>query len=100
MFGLAEEPNKTDFIMSATALDNIFRGVTGEKELPEELLYKSQGIYEGVKVTIEIAEGMYHTYAVMPFAKEAKPKAGCVSDGRKTLKTGKRRYYGNKKSGN
>jgi len=70
------------------------------KELPEELLYTSKGIYEGIKdvylsydgdevfsaaaqstaeclrsygakVTLEIAEGMYHTYAVMPFVKEA-----------------------------
>ena len=45
----------------------------------------------GAKVTLEIAEGMYHTYVVMPFAKEAKPKANCVFDGRKTLKNGKRR---------
>ena len=98
----AEELNKTDLIMSTTALDNIFKGMTGGKELPEELLYTSKGIYEGIKdvylsyggdevfsaaaqstaqclrsygakVTLEIAEGMYHTYAVMPFVKEAKP---------------------------
>ena len=98
----AEELNKTDLIMSTTALDNIFQGMTGGKDLPEELLYTSKGIYEGIKdvylsyggdevfsaaaqstaqclrsygakVTLEIAEGMYHTYAVMPFVKEAKP---------------------------
>ena len=74
----------------------------GGKELPEELLYTSKGIYDGIKdvylsyggdevfsaaaqstaqqlenygakVTLEIAEGMYHTYAVMPFVKEARP---------------------------
>ena len=27
----------------------------------------------GAKVTLEIAEGMYHTYVVMPFVKEARP---------------------------
>ena len=98
----AEELNRTDLIMSTTALDNIFKGMTGGKELPEELLYTSKGIYDGIKdvylsyggdevfsaaaqstaqrlksygakVTLEIAEGMYHTYAVMPFVKEAIP---------------------------
>lgn len=98
----AEELNKTDLIMSTTALDNIFQGMVGGKELPEELLYTSKGIYDGIKdvylsyggdevfsaaaqstarqlenygakVTLEIAEGMYHTYAVMPFVKEARP---------------------------
>lgn len=88
----AEELNKTDLIMSTTALDNIFKGMVGGKELPEELLYTSKGIYDGIKdvylsyggdevfsaaaqstaqclrsygakVTLEIAEGMYHTYA-------------------------------------
>ena len=88
--------------MSTTALDNIFKGMTGGKKLPEELLYTSKGIYDGVKdvylsyggdevfsaaaqstaqqlkscgaeVTLEIAEGMYHTYAVMPLVKEAEP---------------------------
>ena len=34
--------------MSTTALDNIFKGMTGGKELPEELLYSSKGIYDGV----------------------------------------------------
>ena len=98
----AEELNKTDLIMSTTALDNIFKGMVGGKELPEALLYTSKGIYDGVKdvylsyggdevfsataqstaqqlrsygadVTLEIAEGMYHTYAAMPLVKEAKP---------------------------
>ena len=98
----AEELNKTDLIMSTTALDNIFKGMVGGKELPEELLYTSKGIYDGIKdvylsyggdevfsaaaqstaqclrsygakVTLEIAEGMYHTYAVLPYVKEAKP---------------------------
>lgn len=98
----AEELNKKDLIMSTTALDNIFKGMVGGKELPEELLYTSKGIYDGIKdvylsyggdevfsaaaqstaqclrsygakVTLEIAEGMYHTYAVLPYVKEAKP---------------------------
>ena len=98
----AEELNRTDLIMSTTALDNIFKGMVGGKELPEELLYTSKGIYDGVKdvylsyggdevfsaaaqstaqqlknygakVTLEIAEGMYHTYAAMPLVKEARP---------------------------
>ncbi len=98
----AEELNKTDLIMSTTALDNIFKGMVGEKKLPDALLYTSKGIYDGIKdvylsygadevfsaaaqstaqqlksyganVTLEIAEGMYHTYAVMPLVKEAKP---------------------------
>lgn len=98
----AEELNKTDLIMSTTALDNIFKGMIGDKELPEALLYTSKGIYDGIKdvylsyggdevfsaaaestaqqlrnygakVTLEIAEGMYHTYAAMPLVKEAIP---------------------------
>lgn len=98
----AEELNKTDLIMSTTALDNIFQGMAGGKELPEEFMYNSRGIYDGVKdvylsyggdevfsaaaqstaerlrscgasVTLEIAEGMYHTYAAMPLVKEAEP---------------------------
>ena len=32
----AEELNKTDLIMNTTALDNIFQGMMGGKELPEE----------------------------------------------------------------
>ena len=27
----------------------------------------------GAKVTLEVAEGMYHAYAAMPLVKEAKP---------------------------
>ena len=98
----AEALNSTDLIMSTTALDNIFKGMIGEKELPDELLYTSKGIYDGIKdvylsyggdevfsaaakstaqqlrnyganVTLEIAEGMYHTYAVMPLVKEERP---------------------------
>lgn len=98
----AEELNRTDLIMSTTALDNIFKGMVGDKELPDALLYTSRGIYDGIKdvylsyggdevfsaaahsteeqlkrygakVTLEIAEGMYHTYAVMPLVKEAEP---------------------------
>ena len=98
----AEELNKTDLIMSTTALDNIFKGMIGDKELPDELLYTSRGIYDGIKdvylsyggdevfsaaaqstaqclrsygaeVTLEIADGMYHTYAMMPLVKEALP---------------------------
>ena len=98
----AEVLNSTDLIMSTTALDNIFKGMIGGKELPDELLYTSKGIYDGIKdvylsyggdevfsaaakstaqqlrnyganVTLEIAEGMYHTYAVMPLVKEARP---------------------------
>lgn len=97
-----EELNRTDLIMSTTALDNIFGGMIGGKELPDELLYTSRGIYDGIKdvylsyggdevfsaaaqstakrlesygakVTLEIAEGMYHTYAVLPYVKEAMP---------------------------
>lgn len=98
----AEELNKTDLIMSTTALDNIFKGMIVDKELPDELLYTSRGIYDGIKdvylsyggdevfsaaaqstaqclrsygaeVTLEIADGMYHTYAMMPLVKEALP---------------------------
>ena len=98
----AEKLNRTDLIMSTTALDNIFKGMADGKELPEEFLYNSKGIYDGVKdvylsyggdevfsaaaqstaerlrnyganVTLEIAEGMYHTYAAMPLVKEAEP---------------------------
>lgn len=98
----AEKLNKTDMIMSTTALDHIFEGMAGGNELPIEFSYTQRGIYDGVKdvylsyggdevfsaaaqstadclkgygakVTLEIAEGMYHTYAAMPLVKEAEP---------------------------
>ena len=98
----AEELNKSDLIMSTTALDHIFTGMAGGKELPEEFSYAQRGIYDGVKdvylsyggdevfsaaadstaerlrvyganVTLEIAEGLYHAYAAMPLVKEAEP---------------------------
>ena len=98
----AERLNRTDLIMSTTALDNIFKGMAGGKELPEYLSYAQKGIYTGVRdtylsyggdevfsaaaqsttdrlrsyganVILEIVEGMYHIYAAMPLVKEAKP---------------------------
>ena len=98
----AEKLNKTDMIMSTTAVDHIFEGMAGGNELPIEFSYTQRGIYDGVKdvylsyggdevfsaaaqstadclkgygakVTLEIAEGMYHTYAAMPLVKEAEP---------------------------
>lgn len=98
----AEALNKTDLIMSTAALDNIFAGMAGGKELPEPFYYMQKGIYTGVKdvflsyggdevfsaaaestakrlrsfganVTLEVAAGMYHTYAAMPLVPEAQP---------------------------
>ena len=100
----AEQLNKTDLIMSTTALDHIFEGMAGGKELPEQFSYAQKGNYEGLKdvylsyggdevfsaaaqstaerlrsfgvhVTLEVEPGMYHTYAAMPLVPEARPGA-------------------------
>ena len=98
----AEKLNKTDVIMSSTALDNIFAGMAGNKALPEHLRYMQRGIYTGTKdvyltyggdevfsaaaestaerlrsyganVNLEIGKGMYHAYSALPLVTEAKP---------------------------
>lgn len=98
----AKKLNKSDLIMSTTALDNIFAGMAGGKELPEYLSFNQRGIYIGIKdvyltyggdevfsaaaestaerlrsyganVKLEIGEGMYHAYSAMPLIPEAKP---------------------------
>lgn len=98
----AENLNRSDLVMSTTALDNIFIGMAGGKPLPEHLSYTQRGIYTGLKdvyltyggdevfsaaafstatclrsygakVRLEIGEGMYHAYSAMPLVPEAKP---------------------------
>lgn len=98
----AEKLNHSDLIMSTTALDHIFSGMAGGKELPDYLCYTQRGIYTGVKdvyltyggnevfsaaarstaerlrsfgaeVKLEIGEDMYHAYSAMPLIPEAKP---------------------------
>ncbi len=96
----AEKKNSSDLIMSTTALDNIFSGMAGGRELPEYMRYMQRGNYSGVRsaylsyggdevfsaaavstaerlrsfgsdVTLEVGEGMYHMYASLPLVKEA-----------------------------
>ena len=97
----AEQLDKTDLIMSRKALETIFDGMSGGKEVPEYMRYLQKGDYNGlkeiylcfggdelfsaaavslktrleecgVKTTMEIGEGLYHCYSVMPFVSEAK----------------------------
>lgn len=96
----AERKNSSDLIMSTTALDNIFSGMAGGRELPEYMRYMQKGNYRGLgsaylsyggdevfsaaaastaerlrsfgtDVTLEVGEGMYHMYAALPLVKEA-----------------------------
>ena len=97
---LAEKQEKTDVIMSLPALENIWEGMTGGKEVPDYMKYLQVGDYTGLKdvylsfggdelflagaesirkrleeygvhVTVEIGKGLYHSYAMLPLVKEA-----------------------------
>lgn len=97
---LAYEQEKTDVIMSVKAIDAVWDGMTGGKEVPPYMKYLQLGDYTGVKdvylsfggdevflagaqpikkrleefgahVTLEIGEGMYHSYAMLPLVREA-----------------------------
>ena len=94
--------DKTDVIMSRKALDCIFEGMTGGADVPDYLKYLQLGNYTGlddaylcfggeelfraaaesirdrleacgVHITLEIGEGLYHSYSAMPLVKEAQP---------------------------
>lgn len=93
--------DKTDLIMSQKALETIFDGMSAGKEVPEYMKYLQKGDYTGlkeiylcfggdelfsaaayslkkrleecgVKVILEIGEGLYHCYSAMPLVSEAK----------------------------
>ena len=97
---LAQKQEKTDVIMSLSALENIWEGMTGGKEVPDYMKYLQLGDYTGLReaylsfgedelflagansirkrleeygvhVTVEIGEGLYHCYAMLPLVKEA-----------------------------
>ena len=97
---LAGKQEKTDVIMSVQAIDSVWEGMTGGKEVPPYMKYLQLGDYTGLKdvylsfggdevflagaesikkrleefgvhVTLEIGEGMYHSYAMMPMVKDA-----------------------------
>lgn len=101
-FKRAAELDKTDLIMSRKALETIFAGMSGGRDVPEYMKYLQKGDYTGLKevylcfggdemfsaaafalkrrmeecgtrVILEIGEGMYHCYSLMPFVSEAKP---------------------------
>ncbi|MBF1134709.1 MAG: alpha/beta hydrolase [[Eubacterium] brachy] len=90
-----------DLIMSIIALENIQAGMENGREVPEYMRYLQRGDYTGLKeaylsfggdevfsaaadtiaeqmrkfgvdVTLEIGEGMYHMYSMMPLVPEAK----------------------------
>ena len=99
----AEQLDATDVIMSTKAMENVFAVMTGGRtDIPDYLLYLQKGKYTGLKnaylsfggdeifsacaesirdrlasfgtdVTLEVAEGLYHSYAGMPLVKEAMP---------------------------
>lgn len=90
-----------DLIMSTIALENIQAGMENGREVPEYMRYLQRGDYTGLKeaylifggdevfsaaadtiaeqmrkfgvdVRLEIGEGMYHMYSMMPLVSEAK----------------------------
>ena len=92
--------NKTDVVMSTSALETIFDGMAGGKHVPNYMKYLQCGNYSGLKssylcfggdeifsaaaysikdslekygvdVTLEIGKGLYHCYSVMPLVQEA-----------------------------
>ena len=84
MFGLAET-TEMDIDVIRKEISYSQRGIyTGVKDVylsyggDEVFSAAAQSTAEqlrsyGAKVTLEIAEGMYHTYAAMPLVKEARP---------------------------
>ena len=93
--------NKTDVVMSTSALETIFDCMAGGRIVPNYMKYLQCGNYSGLKsaylcfggdeifsaaaysikaslekygvdVTLEIGEGLYHCYSVMPLVKEAR----------------------------
>jgi acetyl esterase/lipase len=98
----ANKLDKTDVIMSQKATLSVWEGMTGGKKVADYMESLQLGNYTGLKnvyltfggdevftaaadsikarleqygvhVKMEIAPGMYHCYAVMPFVKDAKP---------------------------
>lgn len=97
---LAHKQEESDVVMSVKAIDTVWEGMTGGKEVPAYMKYLQLGNYTGLKdvymsfggdevflagaesirkrmeefgvhVTVEVGEGMYHSYAMMPLVKEA-----------------------------
>ncbi len=97
---LAYRQEKTDVVMSVRAIETVWEGMTGGKEVPAYMKYLQLGDYTGLKdvymsfggdevflagaeaikermeeygvhVTMEIGEGMYHGYAMLPLVKDA-----------------------------
>lgn len=97
----AKALEKTDLVMSVSALETIFDGMTAGREVPEYMRYLQRGDYTGLKsaylcfggdeifsaaaenirkrmeecgasVTLEVGEGLYHCYSCMPFVPEAR----------------------------
>lgn len=97
---LAYQQEKTDVVMSVRAIETIWSGMTGGREVPAYMKHLQLGDYTGVRdvymsfggdevflagadsirkrmeefgvhVTEEIGEGMYHSYAMMPFVDDA-----------------------------
>lgn len=99
---IADELDKTDVIMSQKATHAVWEGMTGGKKVADYMELLQLGNYTGlsdvyltfggdevfaaaadsikarleqygVHVTMEVAPGMYHCYAVIPLVKDAKP---------------------------
>ena len=98
----AEKLDKTDVIMSQKATHSVWEGMTGGKKVADYMESLQLGNYTGLKdvyltfggdevfaaaadsikarleqygvhVTMEVAPGMYHCYAVIPLVKDARP---------------------------
>lgn len=96
----ADGLEKTDVVMSVKAIETVWDGMTGGKPVPDYMKYLQLGNYTGLKdvymsfggdevflagadsirkrleeygvhVTVEVGDGMYHSYAMMPLVEEA-----------------------------
>lgn len=96
----AHKLEKTDVVMSVKATDSVWDGMTGGKGVPSYMKHLQLGDYTGLKdvymsfggdevflagaqcikkrleeycvhVTLEVGEGMFHSYAMMPLVKDA-----------------------------
>lgn len=95
--------------MSQKAIISVWEGMIGGKEVPDYMKYLQLGDYTGlqeiylcfggdevfsatadsikerlekygVKVILEIGEGMYHSYSAMPLVKEAEEANRCLKE--------------------
>ena len=98
---LARKQERTDVVMSVRAIETVWDGMTGGRDVPDYMKYLQLGDYTGLRdvymsfggdevflagaasikerlesfgvhVTLEVGEGLYHSYAMLPMVKEAR----------------------------